>query len=458
MSKYSKFSYNDFVELNKSKTERFDIDRQQTKRLESLQGSYRTKMGKLETFQKDTLTNDERAERDSLLEAVREVVREIDKFPTVRESESGTVYFSGGHTRKRRPYSIRTAQDDKSYRSMFGDESGYEWQDSETDFYRAVFSGRHHPELTQRSLQIGTPSDGGFLLPSEQTAEIHAISLENELILPRCTTIPMLQNERILPAMEIGNHSSNVYGGFTASYKAEEASLSEANPKARAMKLSCKKLTGYLKFSNELLEDLGDGGQGITDICGKGLAWYRDIAFLTGSGAGEPLGILNSGCLVSVEKESGQSENTITYNNLTSMMSRMFAGSFKNSVWIAHQTTIPQLLQLSIAIGTGGSFIPVMTKGPAGGFEILTRPVIFTEKTEVLGDKGDIILADLSQYVVGLRSDLRLDFSPHVFFATDQTAARLISRHDGMPLWDEALTLKDGSSSVSPFVTLNARA
>ena len=40
-------------------------------------------------------------------------------------------------------------------------------------------------------------------------------------------------------------------------------------------------------------------------------------------------------------------------------------------------------------------------------WKILTRPVIFTEKTEKLGDLGDILLADLSQYVVGLRSEMR---------------------------------------------------
>lgn len=131
--------------------------------------------------------------------------------------------------------------------------------------------------------------------------------------------------------------------------------------------------------------------------------------------------------------------------------------AFKNSVWICHQTTIPQLLELSIAVGTGGSFVPVMSESN-GEFKILTRPVIFTEKTEVLGDQGDILLADLSQYIVGLRSEMRFDLSPHVAFATDEIYARLIERHDGQPLWDEALTLEDGSTEVSPFVVLAERA
>lgn len=88
---------------------------------------------------------------------------------------------------------------------------------------------------------------------------------------------------------------------------------------------------------------------------------------------------------------------------------------------------------------------------------MLTRPVIFTEKTETLGSKGDIGLFDFSQYVVGLREGMRFDLSAHVHFTTDELMARLIERHDGMPLWNEALTLEDGTTTVSPFVVLVER-
>ena len=92
-----------------------------------------------------------------------------------------------------------------------------------------------------------------------------------------------------------------------------------------------------------------------------------------------------------------------------------------------------------------------------GQFKMLTRPVIFTEKTEPHGSVGDVLLADFSQYVVGLRQAMRFDTSIHAGFFTDEMLARLIERHDGQPLWDTALTLEDGSTTVSPFVTLTAR-
>ncbi len=114
------------------------------------------------------------------------------------------------------------------------------------------------------------------------------------------------------------------------------------------------------------------------------------------------------------------------------------------------------LLTLSLSVGVGGDHIPVMTESN-GEFKILTRPVLFTEKTEPLGNKGDIMLADFSQYVVGLRQDMRFDTSIHVAFETDEILSRIIERHDGQPLWDSALTLEDGTTEVSPFVVLEAR-
>ena len=52
---------------------------------------------------------------------------------------------------------------------------------------------------------------------------------------------------------------------------------------------------------------------------------------------------------------------------------------------------------------------------------------------------------------------MRFGLSEHVYFESDELAARLISRFDGQTMWDEALTLSDGSHTVSPFVTLGER-
>lgn len=361
----------------------------------------------------------------------------------------------GQRTQASRPYDLIGPNGQKDYRSLFGSD-GYEWPDKDSNFFGAVFSGRHHPGLIKNSMSETVPSDGGFLVPSETAARIHAVSLENEIVMPRCFVQPMRSNSIKIPGMVIGDHSTALFGGFTASYTAELGTISENSPKARGMELAAKKLTGLIRFSSELQADTPGGMSQIETLCGKGLAWYRDKAFLKGTGAGEPLGIMNADCTIEVDKETGQLDSTIVYENLANMMARLFAGSFNNSVWVAHQTTIPQLTTLTIPVGTGGDHIPVMTESN-GQFRILTRPVVFTEKTAALGSRGDLMLCDFSQYVVGLRSDMRFDTSIHVHFTTDELLSRIIERHDGQPLWDEALTLEDGSTTVSPFVVLGAR-
>jgi HK97 family phage major capsid protein len=395
-----------------------------------------------------------------LMDQMRDQIRHIEKsLPqaalTVQKDGPIGGGYAGASIRKDGAYDLVSPNGRKDYRSLFGD-SGYNWPDRDTNFFAAAFSGRHHPGLIRNSMSETVSSDGGFLVPSEQVERIHAVSLENELVMPRAYVQPMRSNTIKIPAMSIGDHSSALFGGFTASYTAELGTISEHSPKARAMELNAKKLTGLIRFSSELNADTPGGMGQIETLCGKGLAWYRDKAFLKGTGAGQPLGILNASCTIEVSAESGQNSDTIVYENLTSMMSRLFAGSFANSVWVAHQSTIPMLLSLSQAVGVGGDHIPVMTESN-GQFKILTRPVIFTEKMEPLGDKGDIMLADFSQYVVGLREGMRFDTSIHVAFETDEILSRIIERHDGQPLWDSALTLEDGSTTVSPFVVLEAR-
>ena len=170
-----------------------------------------------------------------------------------------------------------------------------------------------------------------------------------------------------------------------------------------------------------------------------------------------PFSVLNDAATITVAKEIGQPADTVLYENLTNLFARLHPACLANSVLIANQTAIPELFELTIAFGTGGSFIPVMSEAN-GQFKILTRSVIFTEKLNPLGDLGDIWLCDLSQNAVGLmRNGMRLDRSQHVKFTTDETVWRLIVRADGQGTWASAFTPVNGSL-LSWAVTLAARA
>ena len=92
----------------------------------------------------------------------------------------------------------------------------------------------------------------------------------------------------------------------------------------------------------------------------------------------------------------------------------------------------------------------------AGGFQILTRPVVFTEKVPVLGDRGDILLSAFSQYAIGLRQEVVLDQSHLPGWARDVISYRAILRVDGLGLWSGPVTPLHGDT-LSWCVALAAR-
>ena len=347
---------------------------------------------------------------------------------------------------------------ERTYRAMFcprGESlDNGEWRNFD-EFAIAVRFGRIDERLN-RALVEGMPSDGGFAVPTQFAAEIFDVALESEIVRPKATIHPMTSNEKKIPATVIGDHSSNVYGGVVAYWKGEGQDLTSAEPSYRSLTLMAQKLTVYGKSSSEWLEDAVMASDSIQRTFANGLSWYLDKAFLKGTGTGQPLGVLNSDCLVEVEKLEGQVAGTINYSNVTEMFSRLHPACYKNAAWIAHPTTIPQILRLSVPIGAAGAPVPVLQE-KNGQFILLTRPIIFSEKMEPLGSKGDILLADFSQYAIGLRGDMRLESSMHVHFQSDEIAYRAIIRVDGQPLWDESLTLEDGSTTVSPFIVLEER-
>jgi HK97 family phage major capsid protein len=85
-------------------------------------------------------------------------------------------------------------------------------------------------------------------------------------------------------------------------------------------------------------------------------------------------------------------------------------------------------------------------------------PLIFCEHCRTVGDKGDIILTDWSQYLVGQKSTgLQFASSIHLKFDYDQTAFKFTLRIDGQPWWKQAMVPKNGTKTISPFIALAER-
>ena len=307
------------------------------------------------------------------------------------------------------------------------------------------------------------PSDGGFLVQTDFSSEILKQVFETSVIASRVRRIPISGNAnsiKINGLDETSRATGSRYGGIRGYWADEAEEKTASKPKFRKIELSLKKLVGLCYATDELLEDAsaleGVIRQGFVSEFG----FLLDDAIINGTGAGQPLGVMNAGCLVSVAKETGQDADTLVFENIVKMYSRLFATSRQNAVWLINQNVEPQLFQMSMSVGTGG--VPVYM--PAGGISgqpystLFGRPVLPIEQCQTLGDKGDIILADLPQgYILAEKGGMKSDMSIHVRFIYDESVFRFVMRVDGQPVRAAALTPFKGSDTQSHFVTLNAR-
>lgn len=311
----------------------------------------------------------------------------------------------------------------------------------------------------QNSFGSEDPGAGGFLIPEIMRSELLQLALEESLVRSHATVIPMSTLMVPIPTVDDTSHTSSLFGGVVFYWAEESASITESQATFGRVKLTAQKLTGFFKVPNELLADAPAFSSWFDTRVPAGLAWYEDLAFMVGTGVGEPQGFIGSPAYIMVDRAA---TNQIAYSDIVTMYSRMLPTSLKNAVWIASIDTFPQLAQMSLStpgVWMGGYNVPGVADAPP--VSIFGRPVYFTEKVPSLGsggtgNAGDISFVDLSYYLIGDRQAVSVAASDQAFFQNDQTAYRLIERVDGRPWLQSALTPHNNGPSLSAYVGLSA--
>jgi HK97 family phage major capsid protein len=303
---------------------------------------------------------------------------------------------------------------------------------------------------------------GGFLIPEVMRSELLQLSIEQSTVRSRATVIPMSTLSVPIPTVDDTSHVSSVFGGIQFYWAEESSSLTESAATFGKVTLTAKKLAGFFKVPNELLNDAPAFSAFFDTRVPQALAYFEDISFMNEDGVGAPLGFNGCPASIAVAAESGQTTKTIVWENIAQMYSQMLPTSHDNAVWIASHDSFKQLATMALSVGTGGGPVWIGGWSQPGSqsppMTILGRPVIFTEKMGPLGTQGDINYVDLSYYLIGDRQQVEVSASEHAFFQNDQTAYKIIAREDGRPWVQSALTPHNNSSSLlSPFVQLASR-
>ena len=324
----------------------------------------------------------------------------------------------------------------------------------------ALPNGRVDPRLMAIApgMNESNPSDGGFFVDQDRVTTVRQRMYDQGQILSRVFRLPIGPNSngaKLMAVDETSRADGARYGGITSYWLDEGGTKTASKPKFRPMELSLKKIAALVRVTDELLQDAVALEAWIMRFLPLELTFRAEDAIVSGTGAGMPLGFLNSGAAVSVPRTLA---GTISYEDIVNMWSRFYAPSrfASGAAWFVDQSAEPALFSMSLQIGAGG--VPVYL--PANGLQgrpyspLFGFPVIPAEYLSAVGTKGDIMLADLSQYTLIDKGGVQSASSIHVYFVTDETAFRFVYRVDGQPEWNSPLTPKNGGPTLSPFVVL----
>ena len=317
------------------------------------------------------------------------------------------------------------------------------------------------PRLEHAAVATGLggaiPSGGGFVVPVEHAAELHERVYATGALLRRVTRWPATKEKFRIPLVDENSRAEGSrFGGVTMAFVAPGETITASKPKFAEREMNKRALKGLVYVTSELLADAPTLAATFTRLYSLEGAFVIEREIINGGGAVGPLGLLNAGCTIEVAKESGQAAATLVAANVVNMFARLWSPSKARAVWLVNQDISPQLYALTLATGT--AVVPLFRWSDAGEPLLMGRPVIEVEYCATLGTRGDIILADLSEYLLGDPERTDVAFSGDLKFTTDEGAFRVTLRVDGHPAWSSPTTPLNGAATVSPFVTLATRA
>jgi len=244
-------------------------------------------------------------------------------------------------------------------------------------------------------------SAGGFALPLDMSPDIADRARATRGPWSMCSWWPVETREYLFPAVnEPTRLKGSRYGGFNAQWGLSETTLpAESDGSLAQVQLTQNRLLMFTTISRDVWSDARKIQRWLSYI---GMANLRDLieeSMIAGALNG-PMGAINSPATVVVNK-AGTAAGSISATNIDMMWASMYRGCKDNAVWHANDQTVAYLDELNVS----GQF-PENLYFPAGSSPMGTpfatikgRPLYPTEFAPNLGNPGDLVCVDWTQYV-----------------------------------------------------------
>lgn len=418
------------------------------------------------------LTDAEQAEFDGHDEQFKIVERDIANRLRLAEQEEALTAAAPRRTMPEGVVDVdenttATAPPRPSGRVTFSGPKGHWGWRGFGHFANAVRGAALGHQADQRLLVQNAPTtfgseqsqaDGGYAIPPDFRSAIMKKVEGTDSLLNLTDKQTTTSTQITFPSDETTPWQTS--GGVLVSWDQEASTGTQSKPQLGEVTVRAYKLRALVPVTEELLADSPSLSNWLNSKVPDKMNFAITNAIVNGSGAGQPLGVLNAGSKVTVSKEAGQATGTVTYPNIVKMWGRCLGDWRKNAVWLINQDVEQQLQQMSL----GGSSVAFPAYMPPGGLSgspygtLMGRPVIVTEACKGLTTEGDIILTDPKQYVSVVRTGgVSQEVSIHLWFDTDHVAFKFTLRMGGQPWWNSAITRLNGSNTLSSIVTLQTR-
>jgi len=303
--------------------------------------------------------------------------------------------------------------------------------------------------------------DGGFAVPPDFMAAIRTKMENPDSLLARCMRISVSGNSLTYPASMVEPWDTT---GVGVAWTPEAGTIAQSKPEIEQQTLKLHKLQALVPLTDELVEDAPAVASLVTLEAGRKLDFAVSRAIAFGSGAGQPLGFMNSPALVTSPEQTldvagtptVQAADSIIAENVVDMIARLPVASRTTAVWLIHPSAEPQLPLMTI--GDQPIYLPQGSFADQPFARLMGLPVIPHQVAQPVGDLGDIMLVDLQQYMIATKAGgMRSEVSIHLWFDQSVTAFRFTMRIAGQPWWSRPTTALNGTFTQSPFVALAAR-
>lgn len=295
------------------------------------------------------------------------------------------------------------------------------------NFWNAMRRKQMTPEMAN-ALQIGTDSEGGYLVPDEYEKTLVEALEEENIFRKLAHVISTSSGDRKIPV---------VASKGSASWVDEEGTIPDSDDAFNQVSIGAYKLGTLIKVSNELLNDSVFNLESyISKEFARRIGAKEEDAFFNGNGTGKPVGIFNAtgGAEVGV---TAASATAITADEIIDLFYSLKAPYRKNAVWILNDATIKTIRKLK---DNNGNYLwqPSLTAGTPD--TILGRPVYTSSYVPTIAAGAKTIaFGDFSYYWIADRAGRNFKKLTELYAANDQTGFVATQRVDGKLILPEAI-------------------